>query len=618
MTRLLYRFLLVGLLCIPIVLVGQSSPEPPAATLKAYANLVVVDVVVTDAHQHPIHGLTAKDFTLLEDGNAQNIKSFEEHAAGEAAKLPVAPKVAPGVFTNDLPIASAGPLNILLLDTLNTPVKDQQYVREQLLQFLKKSRPGTRMAIFGMTTQLRELQGFSSDPEVLRAAVVNKAGSKGSVLSVSPSNDDVPGTGSNRDEGILFTPAEKNAVTVMQQFETEQQFYQLQLRIRYTLDSLNQLGRYLSHLPGRKNLIWFSGSFPVSILPVSLQEVMIDNPFKGAANYQSEFRETVDLLAHSQVAVYPVDARGVISSPIADASDSDAGRAYGSHNPGVLADDQLTFSQQTGEEHGTMMQMAKATGGKAYVNTNSLADAVEKATEAGSNYYTLAYSPTNREWKGEFRKIQVKLDRKDVKLAYRRGYYGDDPLKPVRHGFSDAAVADQTPYNPMHAAMMWGAPRATEILFKVSIQPTSANPEDTLAPGNQSNGKVKGPYQRYTVNYTADAGDIGYKLTPDGVHHCALQFMTYVYDGDGNLITSQGTGAKADIPASAYASVQKNGFRIKQEISVPVKGEYYFRIGIHDLNSDHVGAVELPVSDVSKLTPLATEGAVATPASAPN
>jgi VWFA-related protein len=600
------------------MLAGQSTPAAPSATLQAYANLVVVDVVVTDAHQHPVHGLTAKDFSLLEDGNAQAIKSFEEHAAGEAAKLPAAPKVAPGVFTNDLPISSTGPLNVLLLDSLNTPVKDQQYVREQLLQYIKKSRPGTRIAIFGLTTQLRQLQGFTSDPEVLRAAVVNKAGSKGSALSVSPSNDDVPGTGSNRDQGVLFTHAESDAVTVMQQFETEQQFYQLQLRIRYTLDGLNQLGRYLSHLPGRKNLIWFSGSFPVSILPVSLQEVVIDNPFKGAADYQNEFRETVDLLAHSQVSVYPVDARGVISSPIADASDSNAGRAYGSLNPGILVGDQLTFSQQTGLEHGTMMQMAEATGGKAYINTNSLADAVEKATEAGSNYYTLAYSPINREWKGEFRKIQVKLDQKDVKLAYRRGYYGDDPLKPARHGISDASISDQTHYNPMRAAMVWGAPGATEILFKVSVQPSSANPEDTLAPGNQSNGKVKGSYQRYTVSYTADTGDIRCDLTPDGVHHCALEFMTYVYDGNGNLITSQGTGAKANIPASAYASVQRDGIHLKQEISVPAKGEYFFRIGIHDLNSDHVGAVELPVSAVSKLPSFATEGAVATPESAPN
>jgi hypothetical protein len=64
--------------------------------------------------------------------------------------------------------------------------------------------------------------------------------------------------------------------------------------------------------------------------------------------------------------------------------------------------------------------------------------------------------------------------------------------------------------------------------------------------------------------------------------------------------------------------VQRDGIHLKQEISVPAKGEYFFRIGIHDLNSDHVGAVELPVSAVSKLPSFATEGAVATPESAPN
>src|ERR1035437_986684 len=148
MNRQLACSLFAGFFGIPGMMAGQTSPEHPAATLRTYTNLVIVDVVVTDAHQHPIHHLSANDFTLLEDGHAQTIKVFEEHAACETAKPASAPKADPGVFSNDLPVASAGPLNIILLDKLNTPVKDQAYVNSQLIDYLKKSHRGTRTAIF--------------------------------------------------------------------------------------------------------------------------------------------------------------------------------------------------------------------------------------------------------------------------------------------------------------------------------------------------------------------------------------------------------------------------------------------------------------------------------------
>src|ERR1035437_1527784 len=118
MTRLI---LLCLLFCIPTAVAGQSAQEQPAATLRTFSSLVVVDVVVTDVHQNPVHHLTQTDFTVLEDGRLQAVKVFEEHADGEAAKLLPEPKPSPGAFTNDLQVSNAGPLNIILLDKLNTP-----------------------------------------------------------------------------------------------------------------------------------------------------------------------------------------------------------------------------------------------------------------------------------------------------------------------------------------------------------------------------------------------------------------------------------------------------------------------------------------------------------------
>src|ERR1035438_5264461 len=69
MTRLMFFWLLF---CIPTVVSGQSAQEQPAATLRTFSSLVVVDVVVTDAHQNPVHQLTTNDFTVLEDGPRQD------------------------------------------------------------------------------------------------------------------------------------------------------------------------------------------------------------------------------------------------------------------------------------------------------------------------------------------------------------------------------------------------------------------------------------------------------------------------------------------------------------------------------------------------------------------
>jgi hypothetical protein len=81
--------------------------------------------------------------------------------------------------------------------------------------------------------------------------------------------------------------------------------------------------------------------------------------------------------------------------------------------------------------------------------------------------------------------------------------------------------------------------------------------------------------------------------------------MTFVYDANGARINAQFNAIGAAIPDARFASVQSGNIKYVQQISVPAKGEYYLRIGIRDIASDHVGAVELPVADVAKLPPVA-------------
>ncbi len=587
-----------------------SQSTQPIPTLKARTQLVIVDVVVTDSHQNPIHNLKATDFTLLENKDPQQIKNFEEHTALSAAKLQSMPPMPPGIFTNWTPSPVNSAVNILLLDTLNTPIQDQSFVHDQLKQYLKSSQPGARIAIFGLTTHLNLVQGFTSDPELLKTAINQKN------LQASPLLDDPVGGG----EGIQplsetvssfgNAPDIADIVANLKQFEGEQQSVQFQLRARYTLDALNQLARYLAGIPGRKNLIWFSGSFPISILP----DGDLQDPFAVVAGFEDEFRETTNLLNLNQVAVYPVDARGLMVSPSFSAAKS--GSQY-ANNPTAFSKDETKFFQQTAAEHATMLQMAEQTGGKAFINTNGLSQAVAKAIDAGSNYYTLAYSPTNTNWNGSFRKIQVKLQKEGYTLSYRRGYYADDPDAPTKHNEAVATTTVAKPVDPLHAAMMRGGPDPTQIILKVRVLPTSTTPEDQPAEGNVLNPhlKIQGPYRRYDIDYAADSR-AAISQTPDGIYHLDVRFLTYVYDQDGNLINYADNSAHAKLSPTAYARLLQRGIPYHQQISVPVKGQYYLRIGIHNLTGNRVGAVEIPVASVKDLAPLpAPTPSASTPAS---
>jgi VWFA-related protein len=604
---------------------APKSPATSGITLKAGTRIVVVDVVVTDHNQNPVRNLKPSDFTVLEANVPQVISHFEEHDTLKAKALPpeTLPTLPPGTFTNFAPAPPGDSLNILLLDTLNTPMTDQSYVRDQLKKYLKTAQPGTRTAIFSLTSHLLLLQGFTSNPETLKAIIDKKT------PGVSPLLDDPTGSGGVEtpseqfSESVGDSPDFATLIANMQQFEAEQQSFELQLRAKYTLDAMNLLARYLSVFPGRKNLIWFSGSFPLSILP----DGDLTDPFAVVASSEDEFRETTGLLTAAQVAVYPIDARGLFNNPSLAASNS--GAKFG-RNPTAYAKDQAKFFQQTASEHSTMFEMADETGGHAFVNTNGLSEAVASAIDQGSNYYTLTYTPSDPKSDVSFRKIQLKLQQQGLNLAYRRGYYAIDPDTPVlsaKISINAAALSTRgkgapapppLPPDPMRIAMVHGGPAPTQILFKARILPSATASETIPAPGNTINPASKasaGPYRRYLIDLAANARAFGFIQSPDGLYQGDVETRVYVYDSDGTLIVDSITASHASLTPDNLVRLFNGGLQLHRDISVPLKGNYYIRIGLHDPNSDRLGSIEVPVATIQNLAPLIVPSA---PASNPS
>jgi VWFA-related protein len=573
-----------GLLCLVLclgtsaVVLGQapggSSQGAAAPTIRAAARLVVVDVVVTDSRGDPVKGLKLRDFHLSERKSPQTIRSFEENVGGSGVAAPVAvPKLQPGVFTNAGNAAAGSTVDVLLLDTINTPMMDQSFVRGQLLQYLRSAKPGSRIAIFGLTTRLVMLQGFTSDPEMLRRAVERSNPQASATLAekVGGKEDVVADQLGGVKAQLSVSP---EMVQALADFDTTEKNVDQSLSAGYTLHGLNQLARYLAGIPGRKNLMWFSASFPLTILP---HAAIGSNPFAGSATWAAEYRETVDLLTRSRVAVYPIDARGLLPSTTLQASNN--GDAYTQHSARALVRAERTFSDGMFESQNTMLEMAEDTGGRAIVNTNGLAQAVEKVVDAGSSYYTLSYTPTDANAHGEYRSIRVDVEGSGYKLAYRRGYYAEA---------SDVAAGTKV-VDAVKAAELSSAPAATQIPFYVRVMPVAVGTESGTRRELGKDGSVA-----YRVEYSIDPRGLSIETAADGSRHGHVEFIALVYDGEGKTINSDVKAVRVTWSPVQFDGARQRGVRYEQEIRMPAQGECSVRVLVHDLQGDKIGSINVP------------------------
>jgi hypothetical protein len=238
-----------------------------------------------------------------------------------------------------------------------------------------------------------------------------------------------------------------------------------------------------------------------------------------------------------------------------------------------------------------MQQVADDTGGKAYVETNDLGQAVASAIENGSSYYTLAYTPKNAVLDGRYRKIQVTLDGDHgLKLAYRRGYYADAPAK--------SSSAGSGPSSAFAAALDHDAPAVTEILLKARVLP-AADPafQGVILPSGPAGDKsasLHGPAHRYIVDLTIDAHSLALDNLPDGSHKAAIELAMIAYDGLGHPLNDYTHAFQVGLSAAQFERIMASGISVRLPLDLPA-GQVDLRIGVHDLNADRAGSLEVPL-----------------------
>jgi VWFA-related protein len=568
----------------------SSPPSTPSPVLHSSAPLVVVDVTVDDQSGRPVHGLKPENFRLTDSNVPQTLSHVEEHSSQSPTNpAPTLAPLPPGTFTNYTPLASGSALNILLLDALNTPAKDRNFIRYQLQQYVKQANPNTRIAIFGLANRLILLQGFTSNPATLRDVVEHKLIARSASILASPGGTSAD---QQRLSDLATQPSAIDLAANLRQFEAGMGAMETELRAQYTLDAFDTLAHYLAAFPGRKNLLWFSGSFPLNVLPDPSHAY----PSDIANTDQDELHETLNLLSRAQVAVYPIDARALMTQPKSDATTSDP--AY--------ANAERTRSQSAG--HAIADALASATGGRAVDTANTLADAVTHAIDAGANYYTLTYTLTTPKDDDSYHPIHIETTGPDaaqpVQLFYRRGYYTYTSAPSPNP--SDTTAADGRAAAYKQAAMSRGAPTPEDLLFKVRVLPASITTETSVAPNNQLSPNVApdGPFRRYDLDYLVLPSQFTFTQQLDGDRVAKLEFLAYVFDTEGRLLDVSGTDVSLEpTTMTTSAKLAHTTIQYHLQVSVPDRAETFLRIAIRDVSTNKFGVIEVPTSTLNNLPP---------------
>jgi VWFA-related protein len=570
---------------------GSSSPnktQDPEPDIKVSSRLVVVDVVVRKGNR-PVSSLQQSDFALDEDGAPQTIRYFAPHFSEEApvvnaaaANPPVGQpsSLPPATYTN-LPAANVtDSVTVLLLDGLNTQPSDVQYVRREMISYLKKLPPGRRIAVFALGHQLRMLQGFTTDSSLL-LATLEKANAT-SPTSLLPPEDQTFQERAQLDS-MRAGGVSPQDIANTQNFMSDADAGQTAMRVDMTLEAMQQLSRYLVAISGRKNLVWFSGSFPLQFFATYTDPYGNTLTVPGAA-FNEQVKETADMLVAARVAVYPVDARGVLMQPMFSATQQTDYAAPGG-GPGRYNADRQMSGLRTISEHSAQDVLAQQTGGRAVHDSNGLQEAIADAISDGSNYYTLAYVPTNTNYNGAQRNIQVRLAHEKADLFYRRSYYADATTLSGNGAKRDGRAI-------FLDAMQRGMPASSQIVFDVRVAAPDQNPPSGPIAGAKPT--MKNRAARYAIDYAAVLGTIGLAQNTSGAWQGHVAALAIAYDRDGNRLNWAVNDLPLNLDQASRDRAASSGLQIHQVLDLP-GGDLFLRVGIYDPTSGHFGTFEVPL-----------------------
>jgi VWFA-related protein len=555
------------------ILLAQRGDQP---LIRVTTRLVEVNVIVRGKNG-PVTGLTRDDFTILDKGKEQTIAAFSV----TSAHLPpsAAPEPLPAnVFTNRVEYRSAAAppnVTVVLLDGVNTQIQDQQYAKRQFLKFLSQLQSGDRVAVYALGARLRVLQDFTSDSKALVQALKKHSGDNLAAVDAS-----TPERADTQDEDLNAMLNEAAGVVADMAIEN---------RARTTAAALEAIAGHIARVPGHKSLIWISGSFPFSIGhagadgPANWEDAAFDqrlaggssrgstggpatgslsnvnlhdgNPARDQVRFNQEIGRATRALNDGNIAVYPVDARGLIVLP----------KSMTAAAGPVSRQSINTLPVQTSfipVGHSSMMAIADATGGRVFENSNDITGAIRTAIDDAEVTYTLGFYPDSKTLDGKFHDLKVLVRRKDAELRYRRTYLAS----------AETSSTDEQRSAQIRDAI-WSPLESTGIALTAALEKVEAS--------------------RLRVTVAIEPKDLALRPIKDRwIGQIDFAYAQRAADGRDLKNDRQSLGINLDQPK--YEQLMQQGFTLTKTID-PAAGLAQVRFVIVDKESGRTGSLIIPV-----------------------
>ena len=529
-----------------------AQDEQPAPTFRSEINYVQLPVRVLDADGQFVSGLTQTDFQVLEDGKPQTISAFS------AVDIPFIPAdstvpAAPlarldAVASNEAPQVD-GRAYLFVLDDFSAEAGDTLKVRNLMHGFIRERLSANDLAAITIVGGARS-QNFTRNRQLLHDAVDRFVGDRDDDTQM-----EMPETGS-----VLGDIAA--------------------LRRQQTLNGITRMAEWLGSIRGRRKSLVLITSSPICSL--------------ASDDCREPLQHALRVTMQSDVSIYVLDPRGLDPSRRSRAENSNPNSRYipeiGYSEASNGAAARAAFAEMRTGLRGPLdgaRYLAEESGGLAVVNTNDLQRGFDRIVHDASSYYLLGYHSTNTRSDGKFRRNQVTVARRGVRVVHRNGYFA---ARQARLGGSK----EQDPATPPATAKSTIVEQLRDLArspLPVSAMPLRVSATPFLSAANRARVAVvvEMPFEGLRP------------ATENGRYRLNIGLSIGFYDRDGKSVGGDEPNIDLNIPVDAAPKVTRNGMRIVSRIEVP-PGAYRFWVGAVQPASGLRGSVmtEIDIPDFDK------------------
>jgi VWFA-related protein len=370
----------------------DSQDAQPAYTFQINSDLVLTNVVVRDKKTGQlVRGLTKDDFTILENGKPQRISTFDFDSVDQATPLNEATingQLGQSIFNAKTGVARPEELRnhrliVMFFDLTSMQPEDIERAVDAARNYINKQmQPADIVAVVSLDTDLSLDQDFTQNKQLLLRAVNSYSGASAQGFAPGATS-----TTNQVEDATSFTPDESE----YNDLNTDRELF-----------AIASISKSLASITEKKSMLYFSGG---------IQRDGIEN--------QASLHSAINSAVRANLSIYSVDSRGLEAiSPLGDASTGSLRGANGYNGTSLQNNLDANFNTQE-----VMATLSSDTGGKAFFDSNDFSPAFERIQRDTSEYYVLGFRSTDPRRDGRYRRLTIKINRADLKLEYRPGYY---------------------------------------------------------------------------------------------------------------------------------------------------------------------------------------------------